>query len=521
MANEPEEGRPLLDADEGGPVKSFLDHLEDLRWVLVKSAAAIAVAMLICLIAAPQVVGLIKRPLDQAKVSYPGEDKIAVLMFGTNHLNTFHLTLDQWDTINLRTNHDATRISLEELVELGPIATRLKEPDKTDLLSQCLTNQLSKATWQMLTNYDEGTNAALQQALVDDLNRVMRAGPLYDKQRFEKITLSPDTALLAASNPQGDDLAKLNRRLLLHAYPWSISRNANRFIAVTVEPRNTDGREILLGLRIDTSVDPEKLAKQLHVDLNTLSPAGGFMVAFQVAMYGGIAIASPLILLFIAQFVFPALKMRERKYVYRGVFYAVPLFLIGASFCYFILMPVALSASQMYSNWLGFSASMWRAEDYISFVCKFMLGMGLGFEMPVVILVLVKIGILNYRILSKARRYMIVINLILGALLTTPEVLTQVLMALPLQLLYEITVWIAWYWEKKEEWRDQPAARARFRRKLLMVILIIALVIGGVRAGFILYKAKKADAKKARATQPIQNAVTNGTGATTTNVPTK
>ncbi len=89
-----------------------------------------------------------------------------------------------------------------------------------------------------------------------------------------------------------------------------------------------------------------------------------------------------------------------------------------------------------------------------------MLGMGLGFEMPVVLLVLVKIGILNYAILSKARRYMIVINLVLGALLTTPEVLTQVLMAIPLQLLYEVTVWVAWFWERQERKREEAQTAA-------------------------------------------------------------
>ena len=105
----------------------------------------------------------------------------------------------------------------------------------------------------------------------------------------------------------------------------------------------------------------------------------------------------------------------------------------------------------MYSNWLGLSAYQWKADEYISFVCKFMLGMGLGFEMPVIILTLVKIGVLNYRILRAGRRYMIVINLVLGALLTTPEVITQVIMFLPLQILYEISVWVAWYWERQEK----------------------------------------------------------------------
>ena len=80
--------------------------------------------------------------------------------------------------------------------------------------------------------------------------------------------------------------------------------------------------------------------------------------------------------------------------------------------------------------------------------------MGLGFELPVVVLTLVKIGVLNYRILASARRYVIVICFVLGAVLTTPEVITQILMALPLLLLYEISVWIAWYWERQEKKRE-------------------------------------------------------------------
>src|SRR5207244_10532513 len=134
------------------------------------------------------------------------------------------------------------------------------------------------------------------------------------------------------------------------------------------------------------------------------SPASGFSFAFQFALYAGMVLASPFIFYFVAMFVFPALKLRERKYVYRGLGFGVTLFMFGVAFCYFALMPLALAASQRYSQWLGFAASQWKADDYISFICKFMLGMGLGFEMPVVILTLVKIGILNYRILSKGRK---------------------------------------------------------------------------------------------------------------------
>jgi sec-independent protein translocase protein TatC len=209
----------------------------------------------------------------------------------------------------------------------------------------------------------------------------------------------------------------------------------------------------VLGWQVDS--DPRAAAgvQRLQIDLINLGPVEGFFIAFQVAFYGGLLLASPFILYFIAAFVFPALKLRERKYVYRGLLVGAGLFFFGVAFCYFILMPVALAASQMYSQWLGFGALQWRAGDYISFVCKFMLGMGLGFELPVVILTLVKIGVLDYRMLRSMWRYMIVIVLVLGALLTTPEVITQILMAVPLYMLYEVTVWIAWYWDRQEKKR--------------------------------------------------------------------
>src|SRR5437879_13379692 len=110
--------------------------------------------------------------------------------------------------------------------------------------------------------------------------------------------------------------------------------------------------------------------------------------------------------------------MREKKYVYRGLGFGLGLFLAGVCFCYFLLMPVALAVSAQYAEWFGFKANQWRAEDYIGFVCKFMLGMGIGFEMPVVILTLVKIGLLKYSSLKAARRYVIVIAFVLVAILS-------------------------------------------------------------------------------------------------------
>ena len=131
------------------------------------------------------------------------------------------------------------------------------------------------------------------------------------------------------------------------------------------------------------------------------------------------------------------------------------LFFLGASVAYFGVMPRALKFAEVWGNWMGVSVPEWRAETYFSFVIKFTLGMGLGFELPVVLLALVKIGVLNHAKLKAMRRYMIVGNLILGALLTTPEVFTQLVMGVMLQLLFEVSVMVAWYWERQAKKRGE------------------------------------------------------------------
>ena len=90
MAGDHESERP--DEAEGGPVKTFLEHLEDLRWVLIKSLVALGVAVLLCLLAGNYVVQIIKWPLTRAGVSWPGTNQIVAVSFGTNRLGAFQLT---------------------------------------------------------------------------------------------------------------------------------------------------------------------------------------------------------------------------------------------------------------------------------------------------------------------------------------------------------------------------------------------------------------------------------------------
>jgi sec-independent protein translocase protein TatC len=347
MANEPEAEH--LNEEEGGPVKSFLEHLEDLRWVLIKCATVSAIAMLFCLLAGNYAVRVLEWPLQRAHPLHSSKTQVVQLAFGTNLLTSF----------------------------------------------------------QVNTNDSFGA------------------------------------------------LAGTNEFLRLQIVPLAIGKN--QLLSLSVQARSANDQ-------------------RLAVQIVNLSPAGAFVVATKVAFYGGLVIAAPLMLYFIAHFIFPALKMREKKYIYSGLVFGVGLFLTGVCFCYFVLMPVALAASVQYAEWLGFSAYQWRAEDYISFVCKFMLGMGLGFELPVVVLTLVKMGILSYETLSRSRRYVIIIIFILGAVLTTPEVVTQVLMAIPLWFLFEITVLIAWYSEHPN--------RSQARQRVAMIVIVLVLLGLGFWLGY-------------------------------------
>jgi hypothetical protein len=116
-------------------------------------------------------------------------------------------------------------LSEGDITNLVSFAAKLKQPSPSDGVSQYLSTALSPATRKLLSNYAGGRDSPLQQALVDDLNQVIQAGPVYDAQRFAGAKLSPQTLSLLAQNPQGEDLIRLNRMLLLDAYPLELTKS--------------------------------------------------------------------------------------------------------------------------------------------------------------------------------------------------------------------------------------------------------------------------------------------------------
>ena len=183
-------------------------------------------------------------------------------------------------------------------------------------------------------------------------------------------------------------------------------------------------------------------------------PLTPFGVAFRTALFGGIGISLPLILYFIALFVFPALKQHERTFAIRALGCGALLFVTGVLTAYFLFVPLALRASLQFSEWLGMAASPWFIDHYASFVLRLTFGVGLAFELPVLLLFLVKMGVISRRQLQVLRPYWVIVNLVIASVVTPPDVVSAVMLALPLQILYEISVFLAKYVERDLEVPD-------------------------------------------------------------------
>ncbi len=188
--------------------------------------------------------------------------------------------------------------------------------------------------------------------------------------------------------------------------------------------------------------------------LRALGITDSITISFHLAFYAGIVIAFPLLLFFLAEFVLPALTAVEKKFLLPAIAFSFGLFLTGVLTCYFWLLPKTILFFLHDTQSLGWEAA-WTVQQYYSFVTRFVLGFGLAFELPVVVLVLVRFGVVTYEFMARTRPYAIVLIFILATIITpTPDILTLVAMSLPMCLLYESCIWIAWFMRRR-------AARAK------------------------------------------------------------
>ncbi len=191
-----------------------------------------------------------------------------------------------------------------------------------------------------------------------------------------------------------------------------------------------------------------RITAEPDVFLRSIEVSGAFMATLQIAFWSGLLLAAPIILLLIGAFVFPGLTQRERRLVWRASGFAVLLFAAGVALGYCVTLPVALQVMFGIHRWLGIAAE-WTVTSYVAFSVQLLIAFGLVFEMPVVLLILGRLGVITSTQLREKRKYAVVILLIIAAVLTPPDVFSQILMAVPLILLYEICVWMIKWGEGK------------------------------------------------------------------------
>lgn len=167
----------------------------------------------------------------------------------------------------------------------------------------------------------------------------------------------------------------------------------------------------------------------------------GFMFQLKIALLGGCVLASPVIIYQIMRFILPALYSHEKKVFYLMSFFGVLLFVGGVCFGYFlVLQPVMSTLLRLAGNDL---TPMITASSYMSFVLGFLLPFGIVFEIPMVIYFLTNVGVITPDQLTKVRKYVLLIVLIVAALLTPPDVVSQLCLAAPMLLLYEAGILIS------------------------------------------------------------------------------
>ena len=184
------------------------------------------------------------------------------------------------------------------------------------------------------------------------------------------------------------------------------------------------------------------------------SPQGAFFTYMKVALVASLFGTSPFSFYQLWAFIAPGLYREERRAVLPLAFFSSIFFLAGAAFCFFLVFPIA------FQFFMGFATDtivpMISVEEYLSFALKLLLAFGIVFEMPLFAYFLSRFGILSPAFMRRSRRYAILVIFIVAAILTPPDVFSQCLMAIPMLVLYEVSIYVsAMAYKKKEDHAGQ------------------------------------------------------------------
>lgn len=234
---------------------------------------------------------------------------------------------------------------------------------------------------------------------------------------------------------------------------WSIIKPLAIFLTAFIASMIfiVEVKDLLLAPLYDQHSHLSKAAQaEVFSGLVTYNITGVFMAMLLIGVIIGMMVASPFIVYYVGKFLAPALTKREKKILIPGSFAVLFLFLLGCSFGYYILLPRTIAAVIWFNDLLGFQL-LWTTSNYFSFLTFTILGLGIAFQMPLAIIVLVQIGVVTPDQLREYRRYIILTIVILAAILTPPEPVTQIALAGPLWILYEVAIVVSAFLKRKHD----------------------------------------------------------------------
>jgi sec-independent protein translocase protein TatC len=196
----------------------------------------------------------------------------------------------------------------------------------------------------------------------------------------------------------------------------------------------------------------ENVMRQMNLNpyLQTLTPVDGFTTYMKIATWSGLILSSPWIFYHLWKFVSAGLYYRERRYVYIAAPATAVLFILGALLAVIMIAPLTLQFLVGFNkDWLGI-VSAFTFQSYMSFMINMMVAFGLAFETPIVMFFLNKFGLLSLSLVTKSRRYVILIVVVLAAVLTPgSDVVSLTALAVPLYLLFELGVLLIWLFGRR------------------------------------------------------------------------
>lgn len=394
--------------------KPFLEHLDDLRKMLMKITITMLITVIFTMFWYNEFFEIVKWPAKKAGLSVV-EDRNRPIIFDYDNWEKLKATAKTIQSLN-----DAQRAAY-----FGPEV----EPAPTEVPAV--------------------TPAPAAEAKPVPMRAYAEALLLYRAA----YTLAPTVnARGEAMEPKPEELARQNDFITKAAGP---------------NPSVLAALQEMIKARTKPDIEPAKPA----IELVWRKPAESFFTAMKLALYAGVLLAFPLVFYFILEFVLPGLTNRERKLLWPALAIGFGLFLTGVVFAFMFVVPKTLSYFHNFGVGIEGTQDLWTVADYVSFVTVFSLVFGISFELPVVVLVLVKLGLMTSEFMRRTRSWAIIIILVVSAVITpTGDPVTLGSLCLPMILMYEACIWIAAGMERRakaKEEAEEKEARERHAAYLL------------------------------------------------------